>query len=288
MSVAKLLGLIVLLGAVVAAPMSIFTVKEYELAIKFRLGKIVRTDFSPGLYFQVPIVNNVRKFEKRILTLDTEPERFLTGEKKNVIVDFFVKWRIGDIADYYRAFAGDERQAALRLHEIINNGLQLEFDKRTIADVVSGDRAEIMDNLATRARVQVEKFGIEIVDVRIKQVELPSGVTETVYKRMRAERQRIAKDHRSKGHETAERIRADADRQRTVLMAEAYRDSEKMRGEGDAKATEIYANAYTKDEEFYSFTRSLNAYKSSFGNKGDIIILEPDSDFFKYFKAPKK
>ena len=263
---------------------SVFIVDEREMAIKLRLGEIVASEFEPGLHFKLPWpVNNVRKFDKRILTLDTRPERFLTGEKKNVTVDFFVKWRIRDVADYYTTFMGDERQANLRLLQIIKNGLQLEFDERTIRQVVADDRALMMESMAQKGNQQVADFGIEIVDVRIKQIELPQDVRNSVFERMRAERERIAKDHRAQGEEAAKGIRAIAERERTVLLAEAHRDSEKIRGEGDARATEIYASAYGRNEEFYEFYRSMKAYRSALANGNDVLVLEPDSEFFKYF-----
>lgn len=264
----------------------IFIVDERELAIKFRLGEIVDSDFEPGLHFKAPWpLNNVRKFDKRVLTLDTRPERFLTGEKKNVTVDFFVKWRIRDVADYYTTFMGDERQANLRLLQIIKNGLQLEFDERTIRQVVADDRAQMMESMAQKGNMQVADFGIEIVDVRIKQIELPQDVRNSVYERMRAERERIAKDHRAQGEEAAKGIRAVAERGRTVLLAEAHRDSEKIRGEGDARATEIYATAYGRNADFYEFYRSMKAYRSALATGQDVLVLEPDSEFFKYFGA---
>jgi len=265
---------------------SVFVVDERELAIKLRLGEIVDSDFEPGLHFKAPWpLNNVRKFDKRVLTLDTRPERFLTGEKKNVTVDFFVKWRIRDVADYYTTFMGDERQANLRLLQIIKNGLQLEFDERTIRQVVADDRAQMMESMAQKGNMQVADFGIEIVDVRIKQIELPQDVRNSVFERMRAERERIAKDHRAQGEEAAKGIRAVAERERTVLLAEAHRDAEMIRGEGDARATEIYASAYGRNEEFYEFYRSMKAYRSALANGQDVLVLEPDSEFFKYFGA---
>jgi len=263
---------------------SIFIVDERELAIKFRLGEIVASDFEPGLHFKVPWpVNNVRKFDKRILTLDTRPERFLTGEKKNVTVDFFVKWRIRDPAIYYTTFMGDERQANQRLLQIIKNGLQLEFDQRTIQQVVADDRVEMMQSMTLKGNEQVANFGIEIVDVRIKQIELPQEVRNSVFERMRAERERIAKEYRAQGQEAAKGIRAVAERERTVLLAEAQRDAETLRGEGDARATDIYARAYSKNQEFYEFYRSMNAYRAALANGQDVLVLEPDSEFFKYF-----
>jgi membrane protease subunit HflC len=276
-----LLGIGLLLGL-----SSIFIVDERELAIKFRLGEIVTSDFEPGLHFKVPWpVNNVRKFDKRILTLDTRPERFLTGEKKNVTVDFFVKWRIRDPAIYYTTFMGDERQANLRLLQIIKNGLQLEFDQRTIQQVVADDRVEMMQSLTFKGNEQVANFGIEIVDVRIKQIELPQEVRNSVFERMRAERERIAKEYRAQGQEAAKGIRAVAERERTVLLAEAQRDAETLRGEGDARATDIYARAYSKNQEFYEFYRSMNAYRAALATGQDVLVLEPDSEFFKYFNS---
>ncbi|MGD2137822.1 MAG: protease modulator HflC [Gammaproteobacteria bacterium] len=263
---------------------SFFIVDERQTAIRFQLGEIVEADYGPGLHWMKPLfINNVRKFDKRILTLDTRPERFLTGEKKNVSVDFFVKWRIKDATTYYRAFAGDERQAGLRLLQIIKNGLQLELDNRTIRQVVAGERAQMMDNLTMVGNEEVKNFGIEIVDVRIKQIELPVDVRNSVFQRMRAERERIAKEHRAQGEEAAKGIQAIAERQRTVLLAEAQRDAETTRGEGDARATEIYAQGFGKNPDFYEFYRSMNAYREALASDQDVLVLEPDSEFFKYF-----
>lgn len=274
-----LFGLVLLVGLSM-----IFIVDEREVAIKFQLGEIVRSDFGPGLHFKAPWpVNNVRKFDRRILTLDTPPERFLTGEKKNVTVDFFVKWRIQDPATYYTSFQGDERRAALRLLQIVKNGLQLEFDKRTIRQVVSDERSEMMKDLTEKGNNEVAQFGIEIVDVRVKQIELPDDVRNSVFERMRAERERIAKELRAQGQENAKGIQAVAERDRTVLLAEASRDAEITRGEGDARATEIYANAYGQNQEFFEFYRSMNAYRASLASQQDVLVLEPDSEFFKYF-----
>jgi len=277
-----LLGVAVLLVGIT----SFFIVDQRQVAIKFQLGRIIESEYEPGLHFMKPLfINNVRKFDKRLLTLDTRPERFLTGEKKNVSVDFFVKWRIKDPATYYTAFAGDERQAALRLLQIIKNGLNNEFENRTIRQVVSGERAEMMDNLTINGNEEVKQFGIEIVDVRIKQIELPEEVRSAVFQRMRAERARVAAEHRAEGEETAKGIRAVAERERTVILAEAQRDAETIRGEGDAHATEIYAQAYGKDEEFYGFYRSMNAYRDALNSRQDILVLQPDSEFFKYFNS---
>ena len=276
---------VILLGLALLVGLSmIFIVDERQVAIKFQLGEIVRSDFGPGLHFKAPWpINNVRKFDRRILTLDTPPERFLTGEKKNVTVDFFVKWRIEDPATYYTSFQGDERRAALRLLQIVKNGLQLEFDNRTIRQVVSDERSEMMENLTTKGNNEVAQFGIEIVDVRVKQIELPDDVRNSVFERMRAERERIAKELRAQGQETAKGIQAVAERDRTVLLAEASRDAEVTRGEGDARATEIYANAYGQNQEFFEFYRSMNAYRASLASQQDVLVLEPDSEFFKYF-----
>ncbi len=275
----------ILLGAVIfIGSFAMFTVNEREKAILFRLGEIVRTDFDPGLHWQTPFVNNVRKFDARIQTLDADPERYLTGEKKNLIVDSFVKGRIKDVANYYTATGGDSIVANLRLSQIVKDGLTAALAKRTIKEAVSGERLEIMNQLRIDANLQAQAFGIEIVDVRIKRIDFPSDISDSVYRRMRSERERVAKDLRSRGAESAEKIRAEADRQRTVIVANAYRDAEKLRGEGDAAATSIYAKAYGKDVEFYSLYRSLNAYKTTFADRSDILVIEPNSEFFKYFK----
>lgn len=265
---------------------SIFTVDERENAILFKFGEIIGSDFEPGLHFKMPLINNVRKFDRRILTIDQKPERFLTLEKKDLIVDSYVKWRIKDVVQYYKTTQGDENQAGRLLYQNINNGLRDEFGKRTVQEVIAGDRTEIMGIMTAQASEKAKKLGIEVIDVRIKKIDLPSRVSESVYRRMRAERERVAKEFRSKGAEAAERIRADADRQSRIIQAEAYRDSEIARGEGDAQATDIYARAYAQDKEFYKFYRSLNAYKNTFSNAGDILLLEPDSDFFNYFRQP--
>jgi len=275
---------ILLAAVVVIGAFSIFTVDEREKAVLFRLGEIVRTDFEPGLHWKTPLINNVRKFDSRIQSLDVESERYLTSEKKNVIVDSFVKWRIIDVANYYTATGGDALRANLRLSQIIKDGLRGEFAKRTIQEAISGERQQIMQIITEQANGQAQAFGIDIVDVRIKRIDFPADISDSVFSRMRAERQRVAKDLRSRGAEAAEKIRAEADRQRTVLLADAYRDAEKLKGEGDAVATDIYAKAYGKDVEFYSLYRSLNAYKATFANKDDVLVLEPNTEFFKYFK----
>ncbi len=284
MNQTKIFGLVILLGLLVIGSFSLFTVKETEKAILFRLGEIVRTDFDPGLHFKVPFVNNVRFFESRIMTLDAQQERFLTSEKKNVIVDAFVKWRIEDVATFYRAVGGNEQQGALRLTQVIKDSLRGEFGKRTIQEVVSGERAMIMDVVTVNTSRQAKEFGIKIVDVRLKRIDLPEEVSESVYRRMEAERERVAREFRSEGAEAAERIRADADRRRTEIRAVAYRDAERIRGDGDGQAAEIYANAFNKNREFYSFYRSLEAYRNTFQDPSSLLVLDPNADFFKYFK----
>ena len=239
----------------------------------FSLGEIKNADIKPGLHFKFPLINNVLMFDSRILTLEAQPERFLTIEKKNVIVDFFVKWRISDVGQYYRATRGQERNALTRLSQIIKDRLRNEFGKRTIQEAVSGERAEIMGILQISANALAKDLGIEVVDVRISRIDLPDEVSDSVYDRMRAERERVAKDFRAKGMEAAERLRAEVDRKRTVILAEAYRDAELIRGEGDAKSAEIYAQAFNQNKEFYSFTRSLNAYVNSFSGRNDVIVL---------------
>jgi len=278
-----MLSLIALLAVLWLGSMSIFVVNERELAIKFRLGEFVRADYTPGLYFKLPFINNVRFFDKRIMTLEVDSERYLTQEKKNVIVDSFIKWRISDVSTYYVTMRGDERQAALRLAQIIKDGLRSEFGKRTMQEAISGERSEIMSIITNQMSEQAKQFGIEVVDVRIKRIELPAEVSTSVYQRMEAERSRVAKDLRSRGAEAAERIRADADRQRTVILAEAYRDAERTRGEGDGRAAEIYARAFGRNAEFYSLYRSLDAYRNTFNKSQDMLVVDPSAEFFQYF-----
>jgi membrane protease subunit HflC len=275
-----------ILLAVVAAVvyMSTFIVHERELAIKFRLGEIVESDYSPGIYIQIPIINNVLKFDSRVLTMDTPSERFLTAEKKNVIVNSFAKWRIIDPKTFYTSTGGDQRQAIARMASIINNELKGKIASQNLHEVISGERARIMEEVTNNAGLKIRGLGIELIDVRIKKVELPDNVSHNVYRRMATERQTVAREFRSRGEEQAKQIRANADRQRTEILAEAYRKSEQIRGEGDATAAKTYADSYNQDREFYSFTRSLKAYEKSFGNNQDIILLSPDSDYFKYFK----
>ncbi len=283
MSSNKLVALIAAVLVVIGVSLSAFTVKQWELAIKLQLGEIVDAEYKPGLHWMIPFVNNVKIFDGRIQTMDANPQRFLTGEKKDVIVDSFVKWRISNVGQYYRSTGGSALRTATLLSERINTSLRDEFGKRTIAEVVSGERAEVMALLTKEADEKANELGVEVIDVRIKRIDLPSEVSGSVYERMRAERERVAKDWRAQGDEAAERITADADRQRTVILANAFRDAEKLRGEGDAKAAAIYAKAYNTNSEFYAFYRSLSAYRSVFSDSGNMMVLKPDSEFFKYF-----
>ena len=265
---------------------AVFTVDERQEAILFQFGEIIESDYEPGLHLKIPFINNVRKFDNRILTIDQKPERFLTQEKKDLIVDSYVKWRIIDVVQYFKTTQGDELTAGRLLYENINNGLRDEFGKRTIQEIISGDRTQIMSLMTQQASKRANTLGIEVIDVRVKKVDYPERVSNSVYQRMRAEREREARDFRSKGHEASERIQADADRQRSILLAEAYRDSEVVRGEGDARATEIYAEAFSQNREFYKFSRSLTAYTKNFSTASDVILLQPDSEYFRYFKDP--
>ena len=276
--------LVVLALAALAVSMSVFVVDEREMAIKFRFGEIMRSDYEPGLHFKVPIVNNIRTFPDLILTLDNRPERFLTGERKFVLVDFFVKWRISDIDSFYRATRGDELVASNRLLSIVRDGLRDTFAERTIQEVVSAERSALLTDMLTSARAASSDLGVTIVDVRVKRIDLPDEVSGSVFERMRQERARVASQLRAEGAEQSEKLRAEADRQRTVMLAEAYREAEQIRGEGDARAAEIYAEAFSQNTEFYYFHRSLEAYRRSVGRDGDILVLKPDSDFFRYFR----
>ncbi|MCG6897371.1 MAG: protease modulator HflC [Thiocapsa sp.] len=263
-----------------------FVVQEYEVAIKLRLGQIVGDDYRPGLHFKVPVLNNIKVFDRRIQTLDSQPERFLTIEKKDVIVDSFTKWRISNAAQFFRSTSGNVARTSRLLSERVNTSLRDEFGKRTIQEVVSDDRLALMALLTKEVNENAGDLGIEVVDVRVKKIDLPPEVSESVYQRMRAERERVARDLRAQGGEAAERIRADADRQRTVIVAEAYRESEQTRGEGDAKASQIYASAFDQDREFYAFFRSLSSYRSALGQDHDVMVLQPDSEFFRFFGDP--
>ncbi|MDP2794508.1 MAG: protease modulator HflC [Sulfurisoma sp.] len=277
------------MAALVVAAMTLFTVDQRQYAIIFQLGEVKEVVREPGLSFKWPLIQNVRFFDKRILTLDTaEPERFLTAEKKPVLVDSYVKWRIHDVKQYYISVGGDETMAKTRLAQTVNSGLREEFGKRTVHDVVSGARDKIMADVQKKADADMRAIGIEIVDVRLKRVDYPTDVSESVYRRMETERKRVANELRSQGAAEAEKIRADADRQREVIVAEAYRDAQKTKGEGDARAASIYGQAFGQNAEFYSFYRSLEAYRGSFKNKTDVMVVEPNSDFFKYLKNPGK
>jgi membrane protease subunit HflC len=274
-----IVGVLALLGY-----MSTFVVSERELAIKFKLGEIVKSDYEPGLYGLIPVFNNVKKFDKRIQSVDSTPEKYLTSEKKNVIVDAFVKWRISDVAQYYRATQGDKRVANTRLSRIINNALKNQISQRTILEVIAGERTKIMNQVRDNVDAESSRMGIDIVDVRIKKLDYSETISDSVYERMVQERAKVAKQLRSEGQEEAKGIRAAADREREQILAEAYRQAQSIRGEGDAQAAEIYAEAYGKNPEFFSFYRSLKAYRKAFEDGQDVLVLEPDSEFFRYFK----
>lgn len=279
--------LVLVLVVVIAGFTMFFTVNEREHAVLFRLGEIVRSEYEPGIHFKWPIINNVVKFDRRLMPLDSKPERILTSEKKNLIVDYFVMWRITNAREYYLAYRGDERRAGGQIVNVIVNGLQNELNPRTMKQVISDDRDVIMQNLTTSANNALNKFGIELAEVRIKQIELEEGVLNNVFEEMKAERTKVAADLRAKGDKQARIVEADAARKRTEILAAAGRKSEIIRGEGDAKASEIYARAFGQDAEFYAFYRSLQGYRHSFNSKDDIIVLEPDSEFFKYFGTSK-
>ena len=276
------IAILVLLGS------SMFTVREDQYAVLFRLGEIQRTDFAPGLHFKMPLVNNVIKFDRRILSLDTQPERFLTSEKKDVLVDFVVKWRIDNVKYFSTATRGDELRAQQSLGQIVKDRLRDEFNKRTLPQVVAEQRDEMMANLKTASNGSADKLGIIVVDVRIKRIDLPEQVTGAVFDRMRSERAQVANALRSNGSQEGEQLRAEADRKVSVLLAEAERDAQRIRGEGDALAAEIYAKAYNADPEFYAFHRSLEAYRSSFKAQGNVLVLDPNSEFFEYFNKVRK
>jgi membrane protease subunit HflC len=276
-----LILVVVILGLVTLSS-SLFVVDERQKVVLLRLGQIEKADFEPGIHFKTPFVTNVRKFEAREMALDAQPARYLTGEKKNVIVDSFIVWRISDVATYYISMGGDEGRAALRLSQIIKDGLRAEFGRRTIQEVVSGDRVTMVKDILKEANRIAAGFGISISNVRIKRIDLPSEVSSSVYTRMEAERERVAKELRSQGAEEAEKIRSDADRQRAVILAEARREAEEIRGEGDASATEIYAEAFGQNEDFYSLYRRLTAYQNIFQGD-DMLVIEPTGDFFERF-----
>jgi modulator of FtsH protease HflC len=280
-----LIGLVVLL---VVLSGSMYTVDQRQNAMVFQLGEVVSVKKTPGLYFKMPLVQNVRYFDTRILTLDAaDPERFITSEKKNVLVDSFIKWRVIDSKQFYVSVGGDEMRAQIRLNQTVNDGLRAEFGKRTVNEVVSGRREEIMSIIRAKADQDARKIGVQVVDVRIKRVDLPETVSENVYRRMEAERKQVANELRSTGAAEAEKIKADADKQKDVIVAEAYRDAQRVKGEGDAKASAVYAGAYGKNAEFYAFYRSMQAYRESFKSKSDVMVLDPSADFFKYMKNPR-
>ncbi|MEE8119045.1 MAG: protease modulator HflC [Gammaproteobacteria bacterium] len=277
------LQLFAFLLIVFLAGSSVFTVSETEQAVLFQFGEIVQTDYEPGLHFKLPWINTARKFPRRILTLESDSERFLIGEQKYVMVDFFVKWRISNVQNYYRATAGSELSASRRLLEIMKNGLKNEFASRSLTQVISEERSQIMEVMTISAQVAATDFGMEIVDVRVKQIELPPETRDSIFERMKSERRQHAAQLRAEGSEAAEKLRAAADRQRTVILANAFRESQQTRGEGDARSAEIYAAAYERDSEFFSFYRSLQSYRTALGAGRDILVIEPESDFFKYF-----
>jgi len=275
--------ILVLIGAVVVG-MSVFVVDEREHAIKFQLGEIVRSDYEPGLHIKWPFVQNVLKFPNRILTYDDTEERFLTGEQKNLVVDYFVTWRIVDPAEYYVSVRGDERAALDRLSAVVKEGIKAAISRRDVREVVSAERSELMDQMLVEVKSRSPELGIEVVDVRVKRIDLEEEVSESVYSRMREERRRTAEELRAQGNEESERIKSDADRQRTVLLSNARRDAEIIRGEGDAMATQIYAQAFSRDRDFYDFYRSMEAYRESIGQDQDFLVLQPDSDFFRFLQ----
>lgn len=281
-----------LVGTIVALillSMSAFVVDQRQAAIVFQLGEVVRVETEPGLNFKLPLVQNVRFFDSRILTFDTaEPERFITAEKKNVLVDSYVKWRIFDVKQYYISVGGDEERAQTRLMQTVNSAMREEFGKLTIHDVVSGKRDELMRVVQEKTDGDARKIGVEVLDVRLKRVDFPVEISDSVYRRMEAERKRVANELRATGNAESEKIRADADKQRQVTLANAYRDAQKIKGEGDAKATALYAAAFGRNSEFFAFYRSLEAYKQTFKDKSDVMVLDPSSAFFKYLKSSAK
>lgn len=280
------LGIVTVLALLLALS-SVYIVQEYQKAVVLRFGKLQHQHPTIGINFKLPFADEVRKFDARILTLDAPPESYFTIQNKRLVVDSYAKWRISDASLYYRSTGGSESIAGSRLSVRISDGLRNEFGKRTLHEVVSGERDELMVSLTETINETVhDQLGVKIIDIRVKRIDLPDEVREPVYRRMAADREKEAREYRSKGKEQAEIIEADADRRRTVLEAEAYRDSELIRGEGDAKATAIYAAAFNQDAEFYRFVRSLHAYKATFSNKSDIMLIDPESDFFRYLKDP--
>ncbi len=275
--------LILVLFAVLLLSSAVFVVREDRVGILFQLGRIVQTDIAPGVHLKLPLVQDARTFDRRIMTLVSQPERYLTSEKKDVNVDFFAKWRIVEVGRYYTTTSGDELQAIQRLTPMIKEALRNQINQRTLRETVSDARSSMTEALVRTANEGTRNLGIEVVDVRIKRIDLPEEVSESVYNRMRAERSRVANELRSQGVEAAEAIRANADRERQVILANAERDAQRVRGEGDAQATEIYANAYGKDAEFYAFYRSLESYRTAFQGGESVLVLDPESEFFRYF-----
>ncbi len=276
-------GTVILVGlALVALGLSAFTVNERELAIKLQVGEVVRSDYEPGLHFKIPIIQTIRKFPRRILYIDDDPQRVFTLERTAMQVDYFVKWRIVDAVQFYTSTSGSQTIATARLLEIVKNSIVTEFGKRSIQEAISVERVELMADMLATATATAQGLGIQVVDFRVKQVEFVEEVRNSVYEQMREERARVAAETRAEGREDAELIRSTADKDRTVLLADAYRDGQKIRGEGDARAAEIYAKAYTKDAEFYAFYRSIDAYRNSLGKAGDILVLDPNNEFFRY------
>ncbi len=278
--------LIVAVVAVVAIRMSVFTVDAREHAVKFRMGRIVQAQHTPGLHFKIPFFENVARYPNRVLIFDEDSrERFLTGEKKNLIVDYYVNWRVIDPAQYYRAVGANEDTAELRLSAIVKEGIRAAIGRRTLQEVVSAERTELLESMLVDVQERSPELGIEVLDVRIKRIDLAEDVSESVFSRMRQERIGVAAQLRSEGEEEYARVRAEAERQRTVILAEAYRDAERIRGAGDAAAAQIYANAYGQDHDFYAFYRSMQAYRESIGRDQDVLVLQPDSDFFKFLQS---
>ncbi len=281
---------IILLAVLVlfVASNSLYVIKETERGVLLKFGEVVNPDIKPGLHFKIPFVNNVRKFDGRVLTVDSQPERFFTQEQKALIVDSYAKFRVADTAKFYTATNGEESRAMGLLSQRINDGLRNQVAARTIQEVVSGERDQLMEAITKELDVVArEELGVEIVDVRVKQIDLPPDVSESVYRRMNAEREKEAREHRAQGQELAEGIRAAADREVTVISANAYREAEQIRGDGDAEATRVYAESFNQDPEFYSFTRSLRAYQDAFQGAGDVLLIQPDSEFFRYLKDPR-
>jgi len=277
----------ILIGTIVAVWLlmsAVFQVQETELAIKFRFGEIVKADYEPGLQFMIPVINTARKFDRRVLTRNYPAEQFLTSEGKMLNVDFYVKWRISDVGQYYQATGGDEEAAAARLAEVVKDGLKGVIAKRTIQQVVAAERADFIGDILQFAGQSVGQLGLTLVDVRVKRIDLPTNVSESVFNRMRQDFLRVASQLRAEGDEQAQRIRAEAERERTEALAIGNRDAEKIRGEGDAKAAETYARMYQRYPEFYSFHRSLQAYRRAIGQPNDVLVIAPDGEFFQYMK----